>query len=203
MKHTATAGKTGNSNRPQSPPQNSLPARNSSGGCRGAPSRPARNRNASPPRRRKHGSRLKLSPLQKSAGYFSSAEQFRQARRIPTFPLESDSTQTETAPQFGKYLQSALRGDVRKHCAGRTADSAPSIIKKTPPEKNACLPFPHSHYLSAISGRLAQLVRASVLHTGCHRFESCIAHCLYGLQVGDLQSLLVYTPRIEWQRRGV
>ena len=27
-------------------------------------------------------------------------------------------------------------------------------------------------------GRLAQLVRASVLHTGCRRFESCIAHHL-------------------------
>lgn len=28
------------------------------------------------------------------------------------------------------------------------------------------------------NGRLAQLVRASVLHTECHKFESCTAHHL-------------------------
>ena len=46
------------------------------------------------------------------------------------------------------------------------------------PAKRATLPFksPIRHIGFSPCGRLAQLVRASVLHTEGHRFESCIAH---------------------------
>ena len=97
MKHTA--GKTENSTRHQFPPQNSWTAKNLSEGCRGAPSAPARNRNASPPRRCKHSSRLKFSPPQKSAGYFSGAEQSRQARQTAGH-RNLIFVQTEAARQY-------------------------------------------------------------------------------------------------------
>ena len=59
---------------------------------------------------------------------------------------------------------------------GEPQNSAQPLPKKRLRKKMlACLHLIYIIYRQ-FSGRLAQLVRASVLHTGCHRFESCIAH---------------------------